>query len=89
MIQAQLSASQVEDQNNIFSESNKRILVIEDDPDISHLLEIHLKDNAYRVDVVNNGIDGFELACKHPCQLITDSSFGSFTIRINRLHRRG
>ena len=34
----------------------KRILVVEDDPDICHLLELHLRDNAYRVDVVNNGI---------------------------------
>ena len=49
---------------------NKRILVVEDDPDISHLLEIHLRDNAYQVDVVNNGIDGLNRASNHDYQLI-------------------
>ena len=49
---------------------NKRILVVEDDPDICHLLEIHLKDNAYQVDVVNNGIDGLNRASNHAYQLV-------------------
>jgi DNA-binding response OmpR family regulator len=49
---------------------NKRILVVEDDPDICHLLEIHLRDNAYQVDVVNNGIDGLNRASNHDYQLI-------------------
>ena len=49
---------------------NKRILVVEDDPDISHLLEIHLRDNAFQVDVVSNGLDGLERASNHPYQLI-------------------
>ena len=35
----------------------KRILVVEDDPDISHLLEIHLRDNAFEVDVADNGLE--------------------------------
>jgi DNA-binding response OmpR family regulator len=48
----------------------RRILVIEDDLDISHLLEINLRDNAYEVDVANNGLDGFELACAKEYQLI-------------------
>lgn len=47
-----------------------RILVIEDDSDISHLLEIHLADLAFKVDVANNGIDGFKRASKYPYQLI-------------------
>jgi len=49
---------------------NKRILVVEDDPDISHLLEIHLRDNAYQVDVVNNGVDGLNRASNQVYQLI-------------------
>lgn len=48
----------------------KRILVVEDDPDISHLLEIHLRDNAYQADVVNNGVDGLERASNRVYQLI-------------------
>lgn len=48
----------------------KRILVVEDDPDISHLLVIHLRDNAYQVDVVNNGVDGLERASNRVYQLI-------------------
>jgi DNA-binding response OmpR family regulator len=48
----------------------RRILVIEDDPDISHLLEIHLADIAFGIEVANNGIDGLELAGRHPYSLI-------------------
>ena len=48
----------------------KRILVVEDDPDISHLLEINLKDIAFQVDVVNNGVDGLNRASNHDYQLI-------------------
>ena len=50
--------------------SGKRILVVEDDPDISHLLEINLKDIAFQVDVVNNGVDGLNRASNHDYQLI-------------------
>jgi len=48
----------------------RRILVVEDDPDISHLLEINLKDIAFQVDVVNNGVDGLNRASNHDYQLI-------------------
>jgi len=48
----------------------KRILVVEDDPDISHLLELHLRDNAYRVDVVGNGLQALELASTRVYQLV-------------------
>ncbi|MCP4388548.1 MAG: response regulator transcription factor [Gammaproteobacteria bacterium] len=53
-----------------YATGNQRILVVEDDPDICHLLEIHLKDNAYQVDVVNNGLDGLNRASNHAYQLI-------------------
>lgn len=53
-----------------FQASDKRILVVEDDPDISHLLEINLKDIAFQVDVVNNGVDGLNRASNHDYQLI-------------------
>ena len=48
----------------------KRILVVEDDPDICHLLELHLRDSAYEVEVVGNGIDGLNRAGNHDYQLI-------------------
>ncbi len=70
MNQAQQSSNQINDQPNGFTSNSKRILVVEDDPDISHLLKIHLKDNAFQVDVVSNGIDGLELARTQPYQLI-------------------
>ena len=59
-----------DDQYRDCAAREQRILVVEDDPDISHLLEIHLRDNAYRVDVVGNGLDGLERASKRPYQLI-------------------
>jgi DNA-binding response OmpR family regulator len=48
----------------------QRILVVEDDPDICHLLEIHLRDQAYQVDVIRNGIDGLNRAGNHEYRLI-------------------
>jgi DNA-binding response OmpR family regulator len=68
--QLQQSTNRLDDQYQGFTTSQQRILVVEDDPDISHLLEIHLRDNAYKVDVVGNGIAGFERASKHSYQLI-------------------
>jgi len=68
--QLQQSARRLDGEYRGFTAARQRILVIEDDPDISHLLEIHLRDNAYQVDVVGNGIDGLERASKHPYQLI-------------------
>ena len=50
--------------------SSRRILVVEDDPDISRLLKIHLSDIAFRVDVANNGVDGLNRASNYDYQLI-------------------
>jgi DNA-binding response OmpR family regulator len=68
--QLQQSTNRLDDQYPGFTAGKQRILVVEDDPDISHLLEIHLRDNAYKVGVVGNGIAGFERAGKHSYQLI-------------------
>ncbi len=64
------SVGQPDNQSHDFTTNGKRILVVEDDPDISHLLEIHLQGNAYKVDVVNNGIDGLKRASNHSYALI-------------------
>jgi len=68
--QTQQALNQQVAPGNASGADGKRILVIEDDPDISHLLKINLRDNAFRVDVVNNGIEGLERACDQVYQLI-------------------
>ena len=70
MNQTQQISSQQLAWDSIPAAGNRHILVIEDDPDISHLLEINLGDSAYNVDVTNNGIEGLELASKLAYQLI-------------------
>lgn len=50
--------------------SPRRILVVEDDPDISRLLEINLRDSGFEVDVAGNGSDGLELAQSGRHQLL-------------------
>ncbi len=52
------------------STANRRILVVEDDPHISHLLDIHLNDIAFKVDIADNGVDGLNRASNHNYQLI-------------------
>lgn len=49
---------------------NRRILIVEDDLDISHLIELHLNDIAFKVDVVHNGVDGLNRASNNNYQLI-------------------
>ncbi|GAB3229070.1 response regulator transcription factor [Algoriphagus aestuariicola] len=41
----------------------KKILVIEDDPNINQLLSLHLQDAGYLVEVMDHGRNGFEKAC--------------------------
>ena len=38
----------------------RRIIVIEDDRDIAHLMQIHLEDLGYRVDLAYDGAQGWE-----------------------------
>jgi DNA-binding response OmpR family regulator len=42
----------------------RRVLVIEDDPDLGRLLELHLSDDGCRVDWVRDGRGGLELASR-------------------------
>jgi DNA-binding response OmpR family regulator len=48
----------------------RRILVIEDDKDIAHLVELHLKDEGYEVSAAYDGKAGLELALSKPYDLI-------------------
>ena len=47
-----------------------RILVVEDDRDIAHLLEINLRDDGNEVDVVYDGVDGLNAALTDKYDLI-------------------
>ncbi len=48
----------------------RTILVIEDDRDIAHLVEFHLRDAGYDVHVVHDGADGLMHALSKPYDLI-------------------
>jgi DNA-binding response OmpR family regulator len=47
-----------------------RILVIEDDKDIAHLVELHLKDTGYKVTLAHDGHVGLDQALSKPYDLI-------------------
>lgn len=48
----------------------KKVLVVEDDPNISQLIQIHLKDLDYDIQIHNNGRKGFEEANSSQFDLI-------------------
>ena len=48
----------------------KKVLIIEDDPSIVELLEIHLQDLCYEPESVNDGIEGLELALSKEYDLL-------------------
>jgi DNA-binding response OmpR family regulator len=48
----------------------KKVLVVEDDPNISHLIQIHLNDLGFDIQVRNNGKKGFEEANSNHFDLI-------------------
>lgn len=49
---------------------SRRILIIEDDKDIAHLVELHLKDAGYEVSMAYDGASGLEQALAKPFDLI-------------------
>jgi len=49
---------------------SRKILVIEDDRDIAHLVELHLRDLGYEVNAAYNGSAGLEQALSRPYDLI-------------------
>ncbi len=48
----------------------KKVLIIEDDPEIVNLLSIHLKDLEFEVFSSHNGAEGFDMARSSPFDLI-------------------
>ena len=48
----------------------KKILVIEDDEDIAHLLELHLQDLSYQVEIISDGKLGLNKAAQEIFDLI-------------------
>jgi len=48
----------------------RRILVIEDDKDIAHLVELHLRDAGYQVTLAHDGNEGLDQALSKPYNLI-------------------
>jgi len=49
---------------------SRRILVVEDDKDISQLLELHLRDAGYEVSLAHDGTSGYELALSMPYDMV-------------------
>jgi DNA-binding response OmpR family regulator len=49
---------------------SRRILIIEDDKDIAHLVELHLKDTGYEATLAYDGNSGLELALSKTFDLI-------------------
>jgi DNA-binding response OmpR family regulator len=49
---------------------SRKILVIEDDKDIAHLVELHLKDTGYTVSLAHDGNTGLHEALSKPYDLI-------------------
>ena len=46
-------------------DATTRVLVVEDDPDIAHLIELHLRDIPCEVDVAYDGTTGLDRALSH------------------------
>jgi len=70
MLDQMQSNNQLKNQINRLKDNDRRILIIEDDADISQLVKIHLSDIAFDVDITNNGIDGLNRASNNDYQLI-------------------
>ncbi len=48
----------------------RKVLVIEDNPDIAHLLKVNLGDISCHVDIAGNGSDGLGMALNHEYDLV-------------------
>jgi DNA-binding response OmpR family regulator len=51
-------------------DDRRKVLLVEDDPDITRLVRLHLEDTGYYVQVAENGDDGYDLAAGGKFDLI-------------------
>jgi two-component system alkaline phosphatase synthesis response regulator PhoP len=60
--------------------TNKKILIVDDEIHIVHVVTIKLRNNGYHVISADNGADAFDLACRErPDVIITDLQMPGFT----------
>jgi two-component system alkaline phosphatase synthesis response regulator PhoP len=60
--------------------SGKKVLVVDDEIHIIHVVAIKLRNNGYEVISADNGDEGFELACKEkPDIIVTDYQMPAMT----------
>lgn len=53
--------------------TGKKVLVVDDEIHIVHVVTIKLRNNGYEVITADNGVDAYEAACEHrPDVIITD-----------------
>ncbi len=60
--------------------SGKKVLVVDDEIHIIHVVAIKLRNNGYEVVSADNGVEAFELACKEkPDIIVTDYQMPAMT----------
>lgn len=57
-------------QQSTSASANAKVLIVEDDRDISHIIELHLRDAGYDVEVSYDGASGLEQALAHSYDLL-------------------
>ncbi len=61
---------QLDHPGDFMAVAERKILLIEDDPDIAALVDLHLRDEQFEIDVEANGSRGLELFSSKPFDLV-------------------
>ena len=60
--------------------TGKRVLVVDDEIHIVHVVAIKLRNNGYEVETANNGVEAYEYACRNrPDIIVTDFQMPTMT----------
>jgi two-component system alkaline phosphatase synthesis response regulator PhoP len=60
--------------------TGKRVLVVDDEIHIVHVVAIKLRNNGYEVETANNGAEAYEYACRNkPDIIVTDFQMPTMT----------